>query len=189
MVYIHPCFFLDRQLIFFLIETLFLRLPPWKNSGWILPYFFQGDKSAHLFKTKNRVQIKGAPVTISKLKVCETYFFPLFYQPKLNASVTIKIIIKNTINSASLKGPTVPNLPFLSRQKSLPQDLHTMTLTTIHVWLLLLTWPTPAKHRHCSAMAAILQSAQWTTFWSYVIDRWAVGIWPADHITHDCTSK
>ena len=46
----------------------------------------------------------------------------------------------------------------------LPQDLHTMTLTTIHVWLLLLTWPTPAKHRHCSAMAAILQCAQWTTF-------------------------
>ena len=29
----------------------------------------------------------------------------------------------------------------------------------------------------CSAMAAILQSAQWTTFWSYFIDRWAVGIW------------
>jgi hypothetical protein len=63
-----------------------------------------------------------------------------------------------------------------------------MTLTTIHVWLLLLTWPTPAKHRH-GAMAAILQCAQWTTFWSYVIDRWAVGICPADHVTYDCTSK
>ena len=51
-----PDFFSDLS-----YETqLFLRLPPWKNSGWILPYFFQGGKSTHLFKTKNRVQIKGA---------------------------------------------------------------------------------------------------------------------------------
>ena len=45
---------------------LFLRLPPWKNSGWILPYFFQGAKSIHLFKTKNREQIKG---TIDEFKI------------------------------------------------------------------------------------------------------------------------
>ena len=36
---------------------LFLRLPLWKNSGWILPYFFQGGKSTHLFKAKNRVRL------------------------------------------------------------------------------------------------------------------------------------
>ena len=73
-----PNFFSDLP-----YETqLFLRLPRWNNSGWILPYFFQGGKSTHLFKSKNRVQIKRA---IFSMSYCQNKYaiFPLYVYNKL----------------------------------------------------------------------------------------------------------
>ena len=40
-------------------ESTKIRFQPISCSGWIIPFLFQACKSNHLFKTKNRMQLKG----------------------------------------------------------------------------------------------------------------------------------
>ena len=101
-------FFLGRHPIFFSdlpYETqLFLKLPPWKNSGWILPYFCQGGKSTHRFKTKNRVQIKGSNV-FQNLKLKNSFSnktcFPklIFFNEKKIRNIRMIFDVKNWLKS------------------------------------------------------------------------------------------
>ena len=59
----HPDSFRGRHPIFFLIylmkPSFFSGCHPEKIQVEFYPIFFQGGKSTHLFKTENRVQIKG----------------------------------------------------------------------------------------------------------------------------------